>query len=205
MHTEALLALAAFAFTASITPGPNNTLLLASGANFGLARTVPAMLGVNVGFGFMIFAVGLGAGTLFTTLPWIQPALRVAGVAFLLWMAWRIATAAPMERRDGAGRPLSFLAMAAFQWLNPKAWIMVGGAMTSFLPPDGGVAAVLAITAVFGVVNLPCILSWAAFGSAFRRLLADPRHARIFNRVMAVLLCLSLVPIVQAILADAGL
>lgn len=195
MTSDLLAAAAAFAFVSSITPGPNNTMLLASGVTHGFARTVPHLLGVNLGFAFLVLATGLGLGGLFLTVPGAQIALRWIGAAYLLWLAWKIARSTPSDAAGSSSRPLSFVEAAAFQWVNPKAWIMAIGAIATYLPVDGGLPTLATLTFIFAVVNAPCIVVWAGFGAALRRLFADPRRARLFNIAMAALLVLSLVPL----------
>lgn len=195
---DLLPALAGFAFVSSITPGPNNLMLMASGANFGLRRSLPHMLGVGIGFTAMIVAVGLGLNGIFTALPWTHVALEVLSVAYLLWLAWKIATAAPKTpEARAAARPLTFLQAAAFQWVNPKAWMMVVSALT-FYAADQSLAAVLLVAAVFGAINLPCISLWTVLGQEMRRWLTSPGRLRAFNLTMAVLLVATLWPILRA-------
>ena len=199
MPTDLLLALIAFAFVSSITPGPNNLMLLASGVNFGFRRTVPHMLGIGAGFTVMVALVGLGLAGLFTTWPPARAVLGTRSVVYLLWLAWKIANAAPPDGASATGRPLGFVQAAAFQWVNPKAWTMALTAATLYAPgQDAG--AVLVVAAVFGAVNLPCVSSWAAMGSALSGLLANPRHRRLFNRAMALLLVASLWPVVAPLI-----
>jgi len=197
MSETMLLALATFCFVASITPGPNNMLLLASGANFGFRRTLPHLMGVSIGFAVMLLAVGLGLGGLFTAYPALYDALRVAGGAYLLWLAYRIATASGFGDDTAAARPMSFLEAAAFQWVNPKGWATSLGAVTAFVAPAEFFAGVLIVTVVFSLVMLPCIASWAGFGVVLRRLLDRPWTLRVFNVTMAVFLVLSLYPMVK--------
>lgn len=194
MTVDTLLALALYAFVTSASPGPNNMMLLASGVNFGFRRTVPHMLGIGIGFTVMIVLVGLGLVGLFTAWPPARVALQVVSVAYMLWLAWKIAHAAPPAEGGAAGRPFTFLQAAGFQWVNPKAWAM---ALTSIAlyAPGQEVAAVLMVAAVFGAVNLPCVSSWAVLGVALRRWLADPGRLRWFNRGMAAALVLSLYPV----------
>lgn len=189
-----LLALAAFALVSSITPGPNNTMLLASGVNFGLLRTVPHLLGVSLGFAFMVGLVGLGLGSVFTALPWTWNVLRVGATAYLVWLAWKLATAGGVQDREVA-RPMTFLRAAAFQWVNPKAWVMAVGACSAYVLHPNIWLNALAMAVVFAVVNLPSVATWAVFGAALRRWLANPRVLRVFNIVMALLLLASLWPI----------
>jgi len=199
MSAAMLLALATFCFVSSITPGPNNMMLLASGANFGFRRTLPHLLGVSLGFGAMVLAIGLGVGGLFAAYPALHDVLRVVGAAYMLWLAWRIATASSLGEGKASARPMRFLEAVAFQWVNPKAWAMALGATTAFVAPGAFVAGVLIVTGVFTLVNLPCVASWAGFGVVLRRFLDRPRTLRAFNVTMAVLLVASLYPMVEGL------
>ena len=124
MTYDILSALIGFAFATSITPGPNNMMLLASGANFGVRRTVPHMLGISLGHAFMVFLVGSGLAQLFHRYPQADLVLKLAATLYMLWLAWKIANAAPPREGEAKGRPFSFVQAAAFQWVNPKAWAM---------------------------------------------------------------------------------
>jgi threonine/homoserine/homoserine lactone efflux protein len=197
MSEAMLLALATFCFVSSITPGPNNMMLLASGANFGFRRTLPHLMGVSLGFGAMVLAVGLGVGGLFVVYPALYIVLKVVGGAYMLWLAWRIATADGIGDNSGTSRPMSFWEAVAFQWVNPKAWAISLGAITAFVAPGEFLVGVLIVTAVFATINLPCIASWAAFGVVLRRFLDRPWTLRAFNVTMAVLLVLSLYPMLE--------
>jgi threonine/homoserine/homoserine lactone efflux protein len=194
MDIALLPALVAFAFVTSITPGPNNLMLMASGANFGLRRTLPHMLGVALGFVVMAALVGLGLVQVFAALPGLFLVLKVGCVGYLLYLAWKIANAAAPEGGSGAGRPMTFLQAAAFQWVNPKAWAMAMTAVTVYAPGQT-VAAVLTVAAVFGAVNLPSVGSWAWLGVQMRRVLTSPARLRAFNLTMAALLVASLYPL----------
>lgn len=194
MSPDLLLALAAFAFVSSITPGPNNLMLMASGANFGFRRTLPHMLGVGLGFVFMVVVVGLGLARLFDLWPPLHLVLKAASVAFLLWLAWRIANAAPPSEAKEGGRPLTFFEAAAFQWVNPKAWAMALTAMSVY-SPDRTLLSVAAVAAVFGAVNIPSISVWTAMGLQVRRWLTTAARLRRFNWTMAALLVASLWPV----------
>jgi threonine/homoserine/homoserine lactone efflux protein len=196
MSEAMLIALATFCFVSSITPGPNNMMLLASGANFGFKRTLPHLMGVSIGFGAMVLAVGLGVGGLFVVYPALYTVLKIVGGAYMLWLAWRIATADGIGDGGATARPMSFWEAAAFQWVNPKAWAISLGAITAFVAPGEFLAGVLIVTAVFAAINLPCIASWAAFGVVLRRFLDKPWTLRAFNITMAVLLVASLYPMV---------
>jgi threonine/homoserine/homoserine lactone efflux protein len=192
-----VLAFAGFAFANSITPGPNNVMLLASGVNFGFWRTVPHILGVSLGCVVMLVVVGLGLERLFAAMPFLYRILRVGSVAYLLWLAWRIASAGPARSGSVSGGPLRFWQAAAFQWINPKAWIMVVGAASTYAPRDHFLRNILLIALLLGLVNLPSVSLWAGCGTHLRRLLSHPRRLRLFNLTMAGLLVLSLVPILS--------
>jgi len=196
MTYDLLIALLGFAFVTSVTPGPNNMMLLASGVNFGFRRTVPHMLGISVGHSLMVFLVGFGLAGVFKTWPLALLLLKVAAVAYMLWLAWKIAhAAAPGEGRTAA-QPMTFLQAAAFQWVNPKAWAMALGAVSAYVPtPSVGAYAVVAL--VFAGVNLPSVSVWAGAGQVVRRWLAGPGRLRVFNWTMAGLLVLSLWPVVM--------
>ena len=192
---ELLAALALFAFVSSITPGPNNTMLMASGANFGFRASIPHMIGVSGGFLLLVVAVGLGLGGLFAAYPELHDVLAVAGGLYLLWLAWKIATSSGLGMGEAGARPQTFLQAAAFQWVNPKAWAMALGAVTAYAPRDGYVANILVVSVIFTAINLPCVASWTGFGVGLRRFLDRPAVQRAFNVGMELLLVLSLLPV----------
>jgi threonine/homoserine/homoserine lactone efflux protein len=194
MTPDVLLALAAFAFVSSITPGPNNLMLMASGANFGVRRTLPHMLGVGLGFVFMVVVVGAGLARLFDLWPPLHLVLKLASVVFLLWLAWRIAHAAPPSETVEGGRPLTFFEAAAFQWVNPKAWAMALTAVSVY-SPDGTLVSVALVAVVFGIVNIPSVGVWTVMGVQLRRWLTTAARLRRFNWTMAALLVASLWPV----------
>jgi threonine/homoserine/homoserine lactone efflux protein len=191
MTYDLYFGLAAFAFVSSGTPGPNNLMLMASGANFGFRRTLPHMFGVAIGFSFMVGLVGLGLMGLFDLWPPLYTVLKVASVAYLLYLAWKLANAAPMGDAATETHPMSFFQAALFQWVNPKAWAMALTAISVYAP-GRDVASVLVVAAIFGVINLPTVSSWTVLGQQMRRILRDQRHMRIFNIGMALLLVGSL-------------
>lgn len=201
MTQELLLALAGFAFVSSITPGPNNLMLMASGTNFGFARTIPHMLGVGIGFTLMIVLVGGGLAAVFERFPVAHTVLKYVSVAYLLWLAWKIATApAPGAKGgpDAKARPMTFIEAALFQWVNPKAWTMALTAVSAYTVQSSPVVSLLVVAAVFGLINLPCTSSWALMGVQLRRFLDDPVKLRAFNVTAAVLLVASLWPVVAS-------
>jgi len=194
MTLEILSALMLFAFVSSITPGPNNLMLMASGANFGLLRTVPHMLGVALGFVLMTVVLGAGLAQVFELWPPLHLILKGASLVYMLWLAWKIAHAAPPAQAAQEGRPLSFLQAAGFQWVNPKAIAMALTAVAAYAPP-GSFWGVVAVAAVFGLVNLPSISCWAVMGRQMRHVLTSPRRLTVFNWGMAGLLVASLWPL----------
>ncbi|MCU1716186.1 LysE family translocator [Pseudomonas sp. 5P_3.1_Bac2] len=196
MTSDLLLAFIAFAFVTSITPGPNNMMLLASGVNFGVRRSLPHMLGISLGFMLLVAAVGLGLGQLFAQVPLLYSVLRYVGAAYLLYLAWKIARAgAPDSRGESSAKPFSFIQAAAFQWVNPKAWIMAIGAITTYTPQEHFTTNVLLIAVLFALVNAPSVGLWTIAGSLLRRWLDKPLVLRVFNVGMALLLVASLYPI----------
>lgn len=198
MNGPTLLAASLFAVVSSITPGPNNMMILASGVNFGFVRSLRHLFGIVLGFGLMILLVGLGLHTLLERFPLIYSAMRWGGAAYLLWLAWKLANAGPPSTNAAqAAQPMGFFSAAAFQWINPKAWVMAITAISTFLPPDAQALHILSLTALFAALNLPCVATWGAFGSAMRRTLQDPMKLRIFNITMALALVGTLYPMLS--------
>lgn len=197
MTTEQLLAFAVFAFVTSITPGPNNVMLAATGANVGIRRGLPHMFGISLGFALMLFLVAAGAGAALLENPAAMRVLRVMGIAVLLWLAWKIATAGRTATGERE-RPIGFFAAVAFQWINPKAWLICAGAVGGFLQADAPSA--LPQAAIFGVIFIlagtPCMLVWLGFGAAMQRVLTTDRAYRIFNVAMGVVLAATVVVMV---------
>ncbi|MDH0091835.1 LysE family translocator [Achromobacter mucicolens] len=192
--------LALFALVSSITPGPNNVMLASSGLSFGFRRSVPHLLGVNLGFTLMIFLVGVGLGSVFQQTPALYTVLKYAGAAYLLYLAWKIANSGPLDEGEARGKPFTFLQAAAFQWVNPKAWVMAVGVVATYTPQNGFFANLVIATLVCGIVNLPSIGIWVTFGTALRRVLHRPAAIRAFNVGMALLLVASLYPVALELL-----
>jgi len=190
-----LLPLLAFIVVGTVTPGPNNLMVLASGANWGLRRTLPHIAGIAFGFPVMILAVGLGLSVVFTTFPWLHEVLKWAAFAYLCFLALRIALAGRPGTADASARPMSFLEAAAFQWVNPKAWALVISGLALFAAAEGNKVVETGVIAVlFGLVCLPNGVAWGLFGGAIAGFLADDRRRLQFNVAMAVLLVLSAIP-----------
>jgi threonine/homoserine/homoserine lactone efflux protein len=198
MTPELLGGLLLFAFVASITPGPNNMMLLASGVNFGFRRTVPHMLGITIGFGVMIVLAGLGAGQVFGRWPWLYNVLKVASICYLLWLAWKIATAGGVVGGEGSAeaRPMTFIEAAAFQWVNPKGWTSALSAISAYTVPDQYLVTMLLVAAIFVAWSPVAVIVWTAFGMRLKAVLSDPGRVRAFNVTMALVLVASLWPAV---------
>lgn len=205
MTTELLAALGVFAFVSSITPGPNNLMLMTSGINFGLSRTVPHMLGVSLGFMLMIALIGLGVMQVIEAVPGSILVITIASGLYLFYMAWKIATTNTAPAQNGsattASKPFTFLQAALFQWVNPKAWTMALTAISAYAPKSQGWIGVVIVAAVFGIINLPSTGAWAVMGAKMRRFLGDPVRLRTFNIIAALLLVASLYPMVAPLLA----
>jgi threonine/homoserine/homoserine lactone efflux protein len=203
--TELLTALAVFAFVSSITPGPNNLMLMASGINFGLRRTVPHMLGVSLGFTLMIVLIGFGIMQLIEAVPGSRLIITAASGVYLLYMAWKIATATttPHDSNNASigSKPFTFMQAALFQWINPKAWTMALTAISAYAPKSQGWIGVILVASIFGLINLPSTGTWAIMGAKMRRFLNDPVRLKTFNIVAALLLVASLYPMIAELAA----
>ena len=186
--------LVGFSVAMTITPGPNNLLVAAAAANNGITDTVPHILGIAVGFTAMLAIVAGGLGGLVMAVPLLHPILQWVGAAWLLYLAWKIATAPPPTQQTRRP-PVGFFSAALFQWVNPKAWMIALGAASEFVIPGRPLALEAGrIAGVFAIVAIPCILPWAMLGSGTARILNAPHRLRVFNVTMAVLLVASVVP-----------
>ncbi len=196
MSFEVIFALFIFAFVASITPGPNNIMLMASGTNFGFRKTFPHILGINIGFSTLVFGVGIGLMEIFNTIPFTQIILKLLCGLYLIYLSHRIATSSSDIEKNGdkKSKPLSFLQALLFQWVNPKGWSMSLAAI-SIYSPTNSLSGIILVTAAFSIANLPCQCLWALLGQQFRRLMTNSR-LKIFNYSMAGLLLLTLVQII---------
>jgi threonine/homoserine/homoserine lactone efflux protein len=193
--TEILLPLLGFVIVSTTTPGPNNLMVLISGANWGLRPTVPHILGIATGFPVMIVAVGLGLELVFQAFPVLHEILKWVAFAYLCWLAWKIAMAGRPRAGGRSGRPMTFLEAAAFQWVNPNAWAIVLAAVDLYTSDAGNKAVEITVIAVlFGLVCIPNGIVWALFGGAISRGLADDTWRRRFNIGMAILLVVSSAP-----------
>ncbi|MBJ7420906.1 MAG: LysE family translocator [Rhodoferax sp.] len=192
----------------SVTPGPNNTMLMASGVHFGFRRTLAHLMGVQLGFGFMVVAVGLGLHTVLAQFPAFYALVRLAGAAYMVWMAWSLASARPhvavpaalddgLHSAQDEAKPLGFWGAVLFQWVNPKAWVMAVTIMSAYMPPGAGLLQIAPLGMLYVALGFPCSSVWVGFGSALRSYLQDPFRMRVFNCSMAAALLLSLYPMLS--------
>jgi len=197
MPLSLILPLALFSFVGAITPGPNNVMLASSGLNYGVARTIPHMCGVVGGFALMMILVGLGLGTVFQQWPVLHSVLQTVCAMYLLFLAWKIATAQPASAQSAGSKPLTFLQAAAFQWINPKAWAYSTSVVAVYVPPANFFLNLCVAAVISGLVTAPAVWIWTLFGAALRRWLQRPAAVRRFNITMALLLVVSLYPLVK--------
>lgn len=192
-----------FAFSTTITPGPNNIMMLSSGVNYGVKASLPHFFGICFGFPLMVLLVGLGFGVVFERFPQLHLWIKVTGVLYLLWLAWKIGSATPSSIEGSDAKPLSFLQAALFQWVNGKAWIMASGAVAAFTSVSGNAWwDITQITAAFLLVSFPCVGVWLSFGALLRSVFNQPLYQRIFNWAMALLLVLSVAPVLAELYAS---
>lgn len=199
MTHEALLAFALFALATSITPGPNNIMLMTSGVNFGFRASLPHMLGVAFGFAILLMSTGFGLGELFSRFPGIYAVMKWLGVVYFIYYAWKLASAPikPMQAAQAGSthRAWRFRDAVAFQWINPKGWLMAIGAFSSYVPAMSKAGVIVGAVLVFSLIALPCFILWVSFGAHLRRYLEQGQRRRYFNVGMAALLLASLIPL----------
>ncbi len=198
MSYDTFAALLVYAFVTSVTPGPNNFMLLASGVNFGFWRTFPHMCGIGFGFFSLLIGVGAGLGALLAAFPQLHLILKIAGGAYLLYLAWKIAMSRSLGKAgDVKARPMTFVEASLFQWVNPKAWVMAVTAMALYADPSNPMWSMFLVSCVFALTNFPSVSIWAGFGVALRGFLADPVRLKWFNITMGVLLALTMIPMLR--------
>lgn len=185
-----------FVLSTSITPGPNNTLILASGVNYGIKRSLPHLFGIATGFPLMVVAVGLGVGSLFQQFSILQTVLKIVGTLYLLYLAYKVATAPTKDIEITKAKPFTFLQALLFQWVNPKAWMMAISGVTTFTAMTHYFIDVISVAAAFILFGAPCTALWMLCGASLRNILHNPTYRRVFNISMALLLVASLIPVV---------
>lgn len=197
MPIEMFTALVVFTAAMAFTPGPNNIMVTASGVNFGFRRTLPHMLGITFGFFILVAVCAVGLGAAFIAWPPLQIALKAAGAIYLLWLAWKIATSAPASpEQEQVAQPISFWQAALFQWVNPKALVAALSSVALYVRPGYWLIDFTVLQIVMTIATILAVATWTGFGVALRRVLSDPKRARIFNIAMAILLVASIVPMV---------
>ncbi len=197
-----------FVVVAAFTPGPNNIMIMTSGLNHGIKASLPHLLGIAVGVPTMLLAVGFGLMFVFSQWPLVHVLIQVLGIFYLLYLAWLIATSAPSSLDGSAQRnkPLSFIQAALFQWINPKTWMMGTGAIAAYTQVGADTAPqIMMMALVFCLMAFPSAGSWMVFGSWLKRVFKNPRHQVWFNRTMAVLLVLSIMPVIKGLLENTWL
>jgi threonine/homoserine/homoserine lactone efflux protein len=207
MDPVVLSAFIFFAITSTITPGPNNIMMMNSGARFGFRATIPHILGVVVGFPTLVFAAGLGLGAIMQANPIIHTIIRWLGVSYMLWMAYKMYGAASLQKKKSdvekkeKNRPFMFHEVVLFQWINPKAWTMGMGAVAAYTVPVTAqgmdfLHQLLILVGIFCAVGIPSAIIWTGFGKAISGFLGTEKRLRIFNIIMALLLVASVIPII---------
>ncbi|KZN67637.1 LysE family translocator [Pseudoalteromonas luteoviolacea] len=194
---EYMLAVILFAISTSITPGPNNIMVMTSALNFGVKKTLPLLVGICAGFSVMLLVIGFGFGQVFTAFPSLHLIIKCIGIAYLLYLAWAIAKSASAPINTDEAKPLTFMNGALFQWVNAKAWVVATGAIAAFTSiGDGYYTQNVIIALVFFIAAFPCVGTWLLCGSALKRVLTKDKYRTLFNYVMAMLLALSVMPVV---------
>ena len=196
IELELFVSLVIFIIIAAVTPGPNNVMLTTTGLNFGVRRGMPHLFGICIGFPVMLALIGLGFGTLFQLFPLLHEVIKIVGIVYLVYLAWKIASAEGNSGEAAPTKPISFWQSAAFQWINPKAWVMGSSALAAYTTLDDSFFLQVAIICtIFGVITFPCAGAWLVFGAGLQRFLKDPVHRKTFNIVMALLLIASILPV----------
>jgi len=196
---EFLMPVFLFAFTSSVTPGPNNMMLTSSGATFGFRRTLPHMVGIAFGFPAMVFIIGLGLAQIFIASPLLQQVLKFISILYFLYLAWRIALSGRSTSRS-VSKPLNFFQATAFQWVNPKAWIMAIGAIGAYTHDgENRLGEIILIVACFFISGLFSNTLWAGFGTVIGKWLSSHLRLRVFNVTIAILLLASLIPVLTSL------
>lgn len=196
MTNESLMALSVFCLVSSITPGPNNLMLLSSGINFGIRRSLAHMFGIALGFCAMVFLVGIGITKIFELYPLSYQVLKWVSLAYLCYLAFKIATSDKFNNEASAQKPIGFVQAVLFQWVNPKAWTMAL-TVTTLYAADKSAWAVFFVSGVYFIFNLPSIFCWLVLGQQFQRFFTNPMRLKVFNHCMAALLVLSFLPMLN--------
>ena len=193
MSFTVFLSFVLYSFVTSVTPGPNNIMLAASGVNFGFKRSIPHILGIGCGFGFMVAVVGLGIGSILSSNVVLYECLKIIGIVYLLYLAYKIYRSSGMDTDVQKAKPLTFMQAAMFQWVNPKAWVMALGAVTTYLAADSAIHWYLILGLTYGLVGIPSTGVWALIGEKLQSVIHDAKRLKLFNTTMAMLLIVSVI------------
>ena len=195
---ELYLAIFFFGVSTGVTPGPNNIMLMTSGMNFGIKRSIPHVLGICVGFPVMIILIGLGFSIVFEKLPILHEVIKILGLVYLLYLSWLIASASPDKLESKESKPFTFLQAALFQWVNPKAWVVATSSISAYTTLEGNIySQVLIIAIAFFFAAIIATSTWLVFGKGIKQILQSAKQQRIFNISMAALLVASVFPVIQ--------
>lgn len=194
---EYYIAITLFTFAAGITPGPNNIMLLASGVNHGIKKSLPHFFGICLGFPVLVAAIGFGLGIIFQQHPSLHTIIKTCGILYLLFLAWKIANANTSNAPSDVKEPISFLQAALFQWINPKAWIIAIGAISTFTVPSNITQSILIIVVVYIIMGFITMGAWLTLGVGLQKILHNDQRKKVFNISMAVLLVMSIIPMVM--------
>ncbi|WP_445116775.1 LysE family translocator [Acinetobacter sp. WZC-1] len=193
MTVYALVSFLIYSFVTSITPGPNNIMLISSGLTFGFKKSIPHILGIGCGFALMVSLVGTGIGSILTSSKLLYEMVKIAGICYLLYLAYQIFKADRVNTTNSTQKPMTLVQAALFQWVNPKAWIMAMGAVTTYTSSTSDITVFIMIGVIYGLVSIPCVGVWAYAGDKLQKFIHDPGKVRKFNISMSILLVLSIV------------
>lgn len=197
---EFYLSIMIFAISSTVTPGPNNIMILTSGLNYGVKNSIPHLLGICFGFPVMIIVIGFGFSVIFERYPLFNEVIKVLGVVYLLYLAWLIASSSPVSLEGKTSKPLNFIQAALFQWVNPKAWVVATGAVSAYTSVSSDMfAQVISIALAFLIVAIPSLSVWLIFGVGIKKYLKSPKHQKIFNLSMSLLLVGSVFPVLKTL------
>jgi threonine/homoserine/homoserine lactone efflux protein len=198
---ELYLTILLFAISSSVTPGPNNIMIMTSGLNFGIKKSLPHLFGICLGFPVMVIIVGLGFSVVFDALPFLHQVIKVVGVVYLLYLSWQIGNSATTSLDGTAAKPFGFWQAFLFQWVNAKAWVMATGAISAYTSLSSSIySQVLIIALAFFIVAFPCVGIWLVGGNGLKRYLQHEKHQKVFNVTMALLLVASILPVVWSMI-----
>ena len=194
MPIELILAVATFGFITSVTPGPNNTILFATGVNYGVKKALPFLFGIMLGLSAILTAIGLGLGIVFVTLPAVYQILKYLGFAYILFLAYSIIRSGykPIESNS---KLFGLFEATFFQFVNPKVWVVMPSFMASFIPIGASLELTIVLVLVFLTFTLPGALAWAVFGGLLKNFMSATKKRLIFNWIAGLLLVASMVPV----------